>query len=116
MPRMTKTENDDSHAAVAAAPAPAPTTMVLAAEAAERVEKAMANGDRVNLADLQRMPMPVLNKMAKQFNIEGIGTLKKHEVIFKILQLKADKCPIIGEGVLEILSDGFGFLRSPFYN
>ncbi len=93
-----------------------PTTLALAAEAAERVEKAITDNKPINLADLQRMSMPSLNKLAKQFGVEGIGTLKKHEVIFRILQTRADKCQIIGEGVLETLNDGYGFLRSQFYN
>jgi transcription termination factor Rho len=63
------------------------------------------------------MTVTELNRIAKELNIKGIGNLKKHELIFEILKAKAEKSGLIfGEGVLEILPDGFGFLRSPNYN
>lgn len=84
----------------------------------ERVRKAIAEGGNIYLSDLQRIAVPSLNKLARELNIEGVGVLKKHEVIFKILEANAANTNItmIGEGVLEILPDGFGFLRSPSYN
>ena len=58
-----------------------------------------------------------LNKMAKDLKINGAAGLKKHELIFKILQGQIEKDGnTYGEGVLEVLPDGFGFLRSPNYN
>ncbi len=71
----------------------------------------------MNLADLKELTIPELSKMAKELNINGYSTLKKQELIFKILQAKIEsEGSIYGEGVLEILPDGFGFLRSPNYN
>jgi transcription termination factor Rho len=75
------------------------------------------SGDELNIVSLQKMTLPQLNKIAKQLNIEGLGTLKKHQLIFEILKARARANGLMfGEGVLEILPDGFGFLRSPNYN
>src|SRR5204862_6307672 len=54
---------------------------------------------------------------AHDFGIEVVATLKRHELIFEILKRNAERSGVMfGEGVLEILPDGFGFLRSPVYN
>lgn len=75
------------------------------------------NGKDVNIVKLQEMNMIDLAKMAKELEVEGVGSLKKHELIFKILEAKAQAEGVMfGEGVLEVLPDGFGFLRSPNYN
>ncbi len=59
------------------------------------------------------MAAPALLTMAQEMGIEGIARARKQEVIFAILKSKAKKKePIYGDGVLEILQDGFGFLRS----
>lgn len=74
-------------------------------------------GQELNIVKLQEMNMIDLSKMAKDLKVEGIGNLKKHELIFKVLEAKAQREGVMfGEGVLEILPDGFGFLRSPNYN
>jgi transcription termination factor Rho len=71
----------------------------------------------MNLAELKELTIPELSKMAKELNINGYSSLKKQELIFKILQARIEsEGSIYGEGVLEILPDGFGFLRSPNYN
>ena len=73
--------------------------------------------NRMNLADLKELTIANLTKMAKDLNIVGYSTLKKQELTFRILQAKIEsEGSIYGEGVLEILPDGFGFLRSPNYN
>jgi transcription termination factor Rho len=71
----------------------------------------------MNLNDLREMDIEQLNEMAVQEAIENSSSLKKHELIFALLtkHAKNDEA-IYGEGVLEILPDGFGFLRSPSYN
>ncbi len=72
---------------------------------------------RINISQLQAMAIGELNKMAKEMGIENFGTMKKHEVIFQILQKNAERNGILfGEGVLEILPEGFGFLRSQSFN
>ena len=71
----------------------------------------------MDIAELKEMKISELNKVAKQLKINGVGGLKKQNLIFKILQAKTEKDGFIfGSGVLEILQDGFGFLRSTDYN
>ena len=70
-------------------------------------------GGTVNIAELQAMAMPDLNAKARDMGIENFGTMRKHELIFQILQKNAERAGVLfSEGVLEILPDGFGFLRS----
>ena len=74
-------------------------------------------GQTVNIANLQAMSMSDLNQMARQMGIENFGTMRKHEVIFHILQKNAERNGILfSEGVLEVLGEGFGFLRSQSFN
>lgn len=73
--------------------------------------------NNLNIMDLKKMKITDLNKVAKNLNINNISSTRKQDLIFKILQGQAEKSGLIfGEGVLEILQDGFGFLRSPNYN
>lgn len=72
---------------------------------------------RINISELQAMSMTALNQMAKDMGIENVGTMKKHEVIFQMLQKNAERGgALYAEGVLEILQEGFGFLRSQSFN
>ncbi len=74
-------------------------------------------GKHLFLSDLQKMSVPTLCKIAEGFGIIDIGTLRRHELIFEILKANArQNGTMSGKGVLEILPDGFGFLRSPYYN
>jgi len=71
----------------------------------------------LNVGSLRKMTVPKLQKLAKELKIEGISELTKEELIYKIIEAQAQKNGLFfGEGVLEILPDGFGFLRSPSYN
>ncbi len=71
----------------------------------------------MNLKELKQKKIAELNTIAKELNVEGASSLRKQELIFSILQAQQDKNGLIfGEGVLEILPDGFGFLRAPDYN
>jgi len=71
----------------------------------------------VNIAKLQAMSMPDLNQMARDLEVENFGTMRKHEVIFHILQKNAERAGVLfSEGVLEVLPEGFGFLRSQSFN
>ena len=73
--------------------------------------------EKLDIVKLKEMKITELNKVARSFKINGISTLRKQELLFKILQAQAAKEGLIfGEGVLEILQDGFGFLRSVNYN
>ncbi len=71
----------------------------------------------INLRDLKQKKIADLAALAKELNVEGAANMRRQELIFSILQAQAEKNGFIyGEGVLEILPDGFGFLRSPDYN
>ncbi|HIG82229.1 MAG TPA: transcription termination factor Rho [Verrucomicrobiales bacterium] len=76
-----------------------------------------ADGEEIRMGDLQQKDIAELNVIAKEMEVENFGTMRKHEVIFQILRKHADdRGVLIAEGVLEILPEGFGFLRSPYYN
>jgi len=71
----------------------------------------------MNIKDLKKKKVNELYRIAKELNIEGASGMRKQELIFAILQAQTEKNGLIfGEGVLEILPDGFGFLRAPDYN
>ncbi len=72
---------------------------------------------KVDISLLKEMKITELSKLAKELNVNGMAGLKKQDLIFKILQAQAEKEGLMfGEGVLEILPEGFGFLRSANYN
>jgi transcription termination factor Rho len=71
----------------------------------------------VNIAELKRKPVPDLLDMAAHYAIENPGVLRKQDLIFQIEQkLLDEKVLLTGEGVLEILPEGYGFLRSQDWN
>lgn len=71
----------------------------------------------MNIAELKEKKISELAQMAKAFKIEGAAGMRKQELMFALLQRQIEKNGLIyGEGTLEILPDGFGFLRSPDSN
>ncbi|HEV8674288.1 MAG TPA: transcription termination factor Rho [Methylomirabilota bacterium] len=71
----------------------------------------------MNLTELKEKGIPDLNTIARDLGVQAISGLRKQELIFKILQAQAERDGLIyAEGVLEVLPDGFGFLRAPDYN
>ena len=71
----------------------------------------------VNISEMQEMSMTDLSEMARQMGIEGVGALEKSKLVFEILRANAEKNGIMyGSGYLEVLPDGFGFLRSSAYS
>jgi transcription termination factor Rho len=73
--------------------------------------------EKLDIKNLKDMKITELNKKARELNVNGLSGLKKQDLIFKILQAQAEKEGLMfGEGILEILPEGFGFLRSPNYN
>ena len=71
----------------------------------------------LNLKALKEKKISDLALIGKNFNIEGAANMRKQELIFAILQAQTEQNGhIYGEGVLETLPDGFGFLRAPDYN
>jgi len=70
-----------------------------------------------HISELQQMTMPQLLKVAKEEGLSDYTGLKKQDLIFKILKERVKQNGLMfGEGTLEVLPDGFGFLRSPDYN
>ena len=71
----------------------------------------------MNIVELKEQKISKLAKMAKDLRIDGAAGMRKQELIFALLQAQIEKDGLIfGEGTLEILPDGFGFLRAPNYN
>ncbi|MBI3990099.1 MAG: Rho termination factor N-terminal domain-containing protein, partial [candidate division NC10 bacterium] len=71
----------------------------------------------MNLAELKEKTISELTSIARSLGVQGASGLRKQELIFKVLEAQAEKDGLIfAEGVLEVLADGFGFLRSPDYN
>lgn len=89
--------------------------------------EAQENGDSKKLAkdvsitriaDLQRMKIDQLSHYAHNIGVKNVGSLTKSQMVFEIVKLKSASPNeiLVGEGVLEVLPDGYGFLRSPNYN
>ncbi|MGN7610716.1 transcription termination factor Rho [Magnetococcales bacterium HHB-1] len=71
----------------------------------------------MNLKDLKSKTFSVLSQMAAERQIEVVHSMRRQELIYSILRAESEKSgQIYGEGVLEVLQDGFGFLRSPDTN
>ena len=71
----------------------------------------------MNVSELKSKKINELTQLAKKLKIEGFAGMRKQELIFSLLQAQIEKNGLIyGEGTLEILPDGFGFLRAPSYN
>jgi transcription termination factor Rho len=81
----------------------------------QRGKKHMEN--YISISELKAKNIDGLTQLAKELNVEGATGMRKQELIFAILQAQAEKAGnVYGSGVLEILPDGFGFLRSPDYS
>ena len=98
-----------------------PTSPVETPDADTAQDRVVTEKDRIaaslNIAKLQAMSMNDLNQMARDLGVENFGTMRKHEVIFHILQKNAERAGVLfSEGVLEVLPEGFGFLRSQSFN
>ncbi|MEZ5315407.1 MAG: transcription termination factor Rho [Chlamydiales bacterium] len=70
------------------------------------------------ISELQQMDIEELNNQARHYGIKNMASLTKSQMVFEIVKIKSTRPDemLIGEGVLEVLPDGFGFLRSPTYN
>jgi len=85
--------------------------------ARSRAETEAADQNGLNLTSLKRKKISELALIGKNFSIDGAANMRRQELIFAILQAQTEKNGFIcGEGVLETLPDGFGFLRAPDYN
>jgi transcription termination factor Rho len=81
------------------------------------MDKVKQQPEKLDILELQEMKISELNKVASGLNVSGYSSLRKQELIFSVLQAQTERSGLIfAQGVLEILDDGFGFLRSPKYN
>ena len=73
--------------------------------------------ETISLSELKAKAPADLLKVAEELEIENASSMRKGEIMFAILNVMAeDGAEIVGDGVLEVLQDGFGFLRSPESN
>jgi transcription termination factor Rho len=80
----------------------------------EALDKA---GEQLHISELQALNIKELAKLGKKYKLPNIGKMSKQDLIFAILQAQAEKHGLIfSEGVLEVLPEGYGFLRSPDYS
>src|SRR4030081_2037794 len=74
-------------------------------------------GEGLNITDLKDLSIQKLTQIAKDMTVAGATGMRKQELIFQILKAQTEQSGFIfSEGVLEVLPDGFGFLRAPDYN
>lgn len=104
-----------------------PTTAPVPAEAgadsppdaapSETTKQNKRSGAGLNIGELKDMSIAKLTQVAKDLSVAGATGMRKQELIFQILKAQTEKSGFIfSEGVLEVLPDGFGFLRAPDYN
>jgi len=80
-------------------------------------KKSLSKGSMMNIAELKEKTIGELHSVGKELEIPGVSSMRKQDLIFRILQAQTEKNGLIfSEGVLETLPDGFGFLRAPDYN
>jgi transcription termination factor Rho len=109
--RRRRPENGDS------APTPRSRSRGEAAQTAAEPATTGASRKDLNLKTLKEKKINELARIAKDLEIEGASNMRKQELIFAILGGQTEEAGnVYGEGVLEILPDGFGFLRAPDYN
>ncbi len=94
--------------------APAPAEAAAARPAGQEEGR---RGRGLNITDLKDMSIQKLTQIAKDLNVAGATGMRKQDLIFQILKAQTEQSGFIfSEGVLEVLPDGFGFLRAPDYN
>ena len=89
-----------------------PSAAVAATKSASRKQ-----GTSLNISELKDMSIQKLTQVAKDLSVTGATGMRKQELIFQILKAQTEQSGFIfSEGVLEVLPDGYGFLRAPDYN
>jgi transcription termination factor Rho len=81
------------------------------------MEDTMSEVNVLNLTDLKRKKISDLQRMAREFSLDGAGGMRRQDLIFALLQGAAERnWTLLSEGVMECLPEGFGFLRAPDYS
>src|SRR5579864_8876260 len=110
-PPPAETNNPDQPKAAAPLHSPAPQPLQ------PQQPPQPPQSQRLNITDLKDMSIQKLTQVAKDLNVGGATGMRKQELIFQILKAQTEQSGFIfSEGVLEVLPDGFGFLRAPDYN
>jgi transcription termination factor Rho len=105
-----------STAPAAAAPPPGPQQQQ-PPQRQQQGQGGQRRGEGLNIGELKDMSIQKLTQIAKELNVAGATGMRKQELIFQILKAQTEQSGFIfSEGVLEVLPDGFGFLRAPDYN
>ena len=89
----------------------------MSGERNERGERNKTQTQKLNIVELHRMKIPALQELARSVEVADYSSMRKQELIFAILKNQTERSGLIfAQGVLEVLDEGFGFLRSPSYN
>jgi transcription termination factor Rho len=115
----TTTTTADAPATESPTPAPAQPTQAMPQPPQGQAPPAQAGSrrDGLRITDLKDMSIQKLTQIAKDLSVGGATGMRKQELIFQILKAQTEQSGFIfSEGVLEVLPDGFGFLRAPDYN
>ena len=106
-----------SNGQTATVPAESPATAEPQDPATTATTTTRRAGEGLNIGELKDMSIQKLTQIAKDLNVAGATGMRKQELIFQILKAQTEQSGyIFSEGVLEVLPDGFGFLRAPDYN
>jgi transcription termination factor Rho len=98
-------------------PPPQPPPQTPPQQQRPQQQQGQRRGEGLNIGELKDMSIQKLTQIAKELNVAGATGMRKQELIFQILKAQTEQSGFIfSEGVLEVLPDGFGFLRAPDYN
>src|SRR4051794_8139353 len=98
-------------------PSTTPSQPTQPAQAQQPPSSQSSRRDGLRITDLKDMSIQKLTQIAKDLSVGGATGMRKQELIFQILKAQTEQSGFIfSEGVLEVLPDGFGFLRAPDYN
>ena len=117
--RISRASSDQSESSEATASAATETEEAKAASGkpASARSSSKRGGNTLNIGELKEMSIAKLTRVAKDLHVAGATGMRKQELIFQILKAQTEQSGFIfSEGVLEVLPDGFGFLRAPDYN
>jgi transcription termination factor Rho len=110
-------QTPDNGTATNPAPAPSEAAAAPTPPAAPEAPRSQPKAPALNINDLKDMSIQKLTQVAKDLNVAGATGMRKQDLIFQILKAQTEQSGFMfSEGVLEVLPDGFGFLRAPDYN
>jgi len=113
--KRSRSKKSNGHSESPSEPSPNAQVSLTEDEIKEQIEKMKEEG--LNINELKRTSIHSLHELADQEEIEGISGMSRQELILAIISAQVTRGGnLYGEGVLEVLPDGFGFLRSPHYN